>query len=53
MKQKSHALTEFQAIEQLYPKFDEEFIIFRFKKIVEEEITHNDNYGNFDIGNEI
>ncbi|CAD8052528.1 unnamed protein product [Paramecium sonneborni] len=53
MKQKQNALIELQAIEQMFPKFDEEFIIFRFKKIIEEELNSGDGYGNFDLGNEL
>ncbi|CAD8048146.1 unnamed protein product [Paramecium sonneborni] len=53
MKQKQNALIELQAIEQMFPKFDEQFIIYRFKKIIEEELNSGDGYGNFDIGNEL
>ncbi|CAD8043447.1 unnamed protein product [Paramecium primaurelia] len=53
MKQKQNALIELQAIEQLFPKFDEEFIIYRFKKLIEDELNSNEGYGSFDIGNEL
>ncbi|CAD8125808.1 unnamed protein product [Paramecium sonneborni] len=56
LKQKQQSLNEFNQIEFLSPSLDNEFIIFRYKKIIEEEmnIMQNESInGNQDIASEL
>lgn len=43
MKMKQQALQELNAAEMTKPSFDEEFIIFRYRKIIEDEIAESKN----------
>ncbi|CAD8213536.1 unnamed protein product [Paramecium octaurelia] len=56
LKQKQQALNEFNQIELLSPSLDNEFIIFRYKRIIEDEmnITQNETIsGNLDVATEL
>ncbi|CAK66138.1 unnamed protein product (macronuclear) [Paramecium tetraurelia] len=55
MKQRQQALNELIQTEQLCPSFDNEFIIFRYKQIVEYEMNaaQNENMGNLDVATEL
>ena len=46
MKSKQQALQELGQAEQNKPPFDEQFIIYRYKKIIEDEIAESQNEGN-------
>jgi PAS domain S-box-containing protein len=52
---KQHALQELNSAEQNKPPFDEQFIIFRYRKIIEDEIAESKNDGNvgLDVVSEI
>lgn len=55
MKQKQQALNELTQAEQLCPSLDNEFVIFRYKKIIEDEMNQqqNESLGNLDVMSEI
>ncbi|CAD8126295.1 unnamed protein product [Paramecium sonneborni] len=55
MKQRQQAINEFIQAETLSPSLDNDFIIFRYKKIIEEEINtvQNESFGNLDIASEL
>lgn len=55
MQSKQQALQELTQAEQNRPPFDEQFIIYRYKKIIEDEIaeSQNDGTGSLDVVSEI
>jgi PAS domain S-box-containing protein len=55
LRMKQQALQELNLAERSKPSFDEEFVIFRYRKIIEDEIAENKNQGtgNLDIVSEI
>ena len=55
MGNKNRAVIELGIAEKSHPPFDEEFVIYRFSKIIEEEMqeSHSDSNGNLDIVNGI
>jgi len=55
MQSKQQALQELTQAEQSNPSFDNHFIIFRYKKIIEDEISEiqNENQENLDIVTEV
>ncbi|CAD8075777.1 unnamed protein product [Paramecium primaurelia] len=55
MKQRQQALNELIQSETLCPSLDNEFIIFRYKKIIEDEMNQvqNENLGNLDVATEL
>ncbi|CAK68569.1 unnamed protein product (macronuclear) [Paramecium tetraurelia] len=56
LKQKQQSLNEFNQIELLSPSIDYEFTIFRYKRIIEDEMNISQNEalsGNLDIATEI
>jgi len=55
LNSKQQALQELTYAEQSKPPFDEQFIIFRYRKIIEDEISEskNEDSGNLDIVTEI
>lgn len=55
MHSKQQALQELTQAEQNKPSFDEQFIIFRYKKILEDEIAErqNDGQGGLDVVSEV
>ena len=55
LKMKQQALKELSFAEQCKPSFDEEFMIFRYRKIIEDEIAEskNENEGKLDMVSEI
>ncbi|CAD8125809.1 unnamed protein product [Paramecium sonneborni] len=55
MKQRQQAINELIQAESLNPTLDNDFIIFRYKRIIEEEINaaQNESFGNLDIASEL
>ena len=55
MNSKQQALQELLQAEQNKPSLDEEFIIYRYKKIIEDEIaeSQNESQGNLDVVTEL
>ncbi|CAD8162069.1 unnamed protein product [Paramecium octaurelia] len=55
MKQRQQALNELIQAETLSPSLDNDFVIFRYKKIIEEEMNtaQNETFGNLDFATEI
>lgn len=55
MRSKQQALQELNQAEQSKPPFDEQFIIYRYKKIIEDEIaeTQNEGAGGLDVISEL
>ncbi|CAD8112156.1 unnamed protein product [Paramecium primaurelia] len=56
LKQKQQSLNELNQIELLSPSLDNEFIIFRYKRIIEDEMNMSQNEtlnGNLDVATEI
>ncbi|CAD8075781.1 unnamed protein product [Paramecium primaurelia] len=55
LKQRQQALNELIQSETLCPSLDNEFIIFRYKKIIEDEMNQvqNENLGNLDVATEL
>ena len=55
MQSKQQALQELAQVEQYKPPFDEQFIIYRYKKIIEDEIaeSQNEGQGGLDVVSEI
>lgn len=52
-KYKQQSLQELSMAEQNHPPFDVDFIIYRYKKIIEDEIAESQNDGNMDIVSEM
>ncbi|CAD8209105.1 unnamed protein product [Paramecium pentaurelia] len=55
MKQRQQAINELIQAETLSPSLDNDFVIFRYKKIIEEEMNaaQNETLGNLDVATEI
>ena len=55
MQSKQQALQELSQAEQNKPPFDEQFIIFRYKKLIEDEIAESqqDGQGGLDVVSEV
>ncbi|CAD8203560.1 unnamed protein product [Paramecium pentaurelia] len=55
LRQRQQALNELIQAETLCPSLDNEFIIFRYKKVIEDEMNaaQNENMGNLDVATEL